>query len=671
MVSIPISIPVSGLTSLASLNQALALHLRQSPLHPGLTVIGQEHQGRLLLLAQHRAPVAQDLAALFKALERLLYTVLSTVPLEDSPWEGQVAIPVRLYLKLKGEDRPYAMHTFTWRLAETAAILFPTAPESAEIETADRPDAPDLDSQDSQDSQDPPATQADQASPGAEVGPDSPAPPTVPPAPSEASVEPPPPDLAEEAPDPDDPDSLALALWGDPREAPPPGMDAPRPKLLDTLSQGLRDYWSYGVVGAMVVTSGLFALALTRPCVVGRCDRLAQAQAHYNQAQETLSFSPSTTDLEAAQVSLQQAIDRLAPIPSWSGAYDAAQVDLQRYRQEGRAVQAILRAQAIAARAADLSQNPPHTVERWVTIHQLWRQAIDQLETVPDTSPAFDYAQKKRSEYRANHSAIGRRVVAEEESEANFNTALQTGLLAQQRMETANSLAGWQLAVKEWQAAIKGLSLIPRGTLIYEQAQAQMRDYQQHLHRATNQSHLETVGTHNYDQAMRAARTASAYEAQGQWSLAVSHWQRAVASAQQIPPETLLSDAGALLLETYEPALRNAQNRLQGAVAIQSLTTTLGTLCSEVGGSCTVREEPNQVRITLATPAANALRQAITPPAANGTFGFTQTLTPQTQSLIEQVTTLSHQINRPVAIYDGQGSFVARYRPDVGGFVRN
>ena len=663
-----VSTPMSALASLASLNQAMAIQLRAPSPHPGLAVNCLEHQGRLLLLGQHRAPEVRDVADVFHALEQHLYTALATVSLEASPWEGQSSIPVRLYLKLRAANRPYAMHTFTWRLDQTAARIFPPdmfgpalpAPASdlsPDGYTVPSPnldaalpdlDSPDLDSPESELSQ---AEFSGVEGPGAELAH---------------------PDLPAAAPT----ESLALALWGDPQAAVPgepatQGADFPEIDFLAAPRQWLRDYWSYGVAGLILVTSGMFALALTRPCVVGRCERLAQAQTHYERANDTLALAPSAADLATAQADLQNAIDRLTPIPLWSGAYAAAQADLQRYRQGQRAVQAILQAQATATQAAELSQNPPHTVERWVTIHQLWQRAIDQLETVPDTSPAYDYAQKKRSEYRANHSAIGRRIVAEEEAEANFNTAIQTGFLAQQRMDTANSLAGWQLATKEWQAAIKGLSLIPQGTMIYDQAQAQRQDYQQHLHRTTHQSHLETVGAHNYDQAIRAARAAAAYEARGQWSLAVNHWQRAVASAQQIPTGTILADEGALLLEAYEPARLNAQDRLRGAVALQTLTTTLGTLCPEAEGTCTVREDPTQVRITLANQYAEPLRRAITPPAADGTVAFSQTLTAQTQALMEQVITLSHQINRQVAIYDSQGSFVARYRPDVGGFVRN
>ena len=685
-----VSTPISDLASLASLNQAMAIQLRTSPPHPGLSVNGLEHQGRLLVVGQHRAPEVKDPAALFKALEKHIYTALATISLEGSPWEDQPLIPVRLYLKLKAANRPYAMHTFTWRLADTAAILFPATSEGADSENSDLQDpsysqAP-LYSQDPSYFQDSPygrtAVSPNPTSAPENLNPDSGISDSETDKDSEAEM------LASENPpygrtavspnlglaaaaDSEDPPSLALALWGNPNEAPPDVPASPMPDVVGPLAKWLRNYWSYGVAGLILVGSGLFALALTQPCVVGQCERLEEAQAHYEQAATTLAIDPSLTDLEGAQTDLKNAIDRLAPIPAWSGAYDAAQADLQRYRQDLRAIQAILQAQATATEAANLSQNPPHTVERWVNIHLLWQRAIDQLETVPNTSPAYDYAQKKHREYQANHSAIGQRITAEEEAEANFNTALQTGMLAQQRMETANSLAGWQLAAKEWQAAIKGLSLIPQGTLIYEQAQAQMQEYQQYLNRTTNQSHLEDASAHNYDQAIRAARAAAAYEAQGQWSLAVNHWQRAVASAQQIPAGTILAEEGALLLETYEPALLNAQGRLRGAVAIQNLTTTLGTLCSEVGGACTVREDPTQVQITLATPYAESLRRAITPPAADGTFGFTQALSPQTQALIEQVTTLSHQVNQQVAIYDSQGGFVARYRPDVSGFVRN
>jgi hypothetical protein len=45
-------------------------------------------------------------------------------------------------------------------------------------------------------------------------------------------------------------------------------------------------------------------------------------------------------------------------------------------------------------------------------------------------------------------------------------------------------------------------------------------------------------------------------------------------------------------------------------------------------------------------------------------------MSPDLQTLINQLTSVSHQINQPLGIYDNQGNLVARYRPDLGGFAR-
>ncbi|MEO1068533.1 MAG: hypothetical protein AAFW95_05355, partial [Cyanobacteria bacterium J06638_6] len=435
--------------------------------------------------------------------------------------------------------------------------------------------------------------------------------------------------------------------------------------------RSLRDYWSYGVAGLILVGSGAFAYALSRPCVLGNCDRIDQAAEFYDGAQDTLAGSPTGDDLATAQTDLQAAIDLLDPIPVWSSHYGAVQLDLQRYQESITSLDAVIQAQTLAREAANLSQDPPHPVERWVKVHLLWQQAIGRLETVSADSSAFDYSQQKLQEYRSNYNAIGRRIVAEEEAESNFNTALQTGTLAKQRMETANSLAGWQLASKDWQAAINGLSLIPQGTMVYSEAQAQIQDYRQQLSRVTNRATLEEAGAQNYHQAVQAARAAAAYEAKNQWTLAVGQWRQAVASAQQIPADTILTEEGAVLLETYQPALRNAQNHLRSAVALETLTTSLAQICQSSPTPCTVREDPSQIQVVLSSQVADPLRRSITPPSADGTFAFTNQLSPNVKQLIEQIITTSHQVDRQVAIYDAQGGFVARYRPDLGGFIKN
>lgn len=641
-----VSSPPSSYAGLAALTQTLNQHLRQTRVHPRLRVDGAERDGRLILLAQHPAPELKEPNDLLQSLTQAFETVMPTVGLGDSPWEGSDLIPVRIYLRLKTAQQPYAMHTFTWRLADVAPLIFPVSTRSeADLDHASEP-------------QEPGFALSEAAALSDDFGGE---PETV-----ENFLNTPvaPPNAA----------ATALTFFADDDGAEVPEFDPLTDDgvpLGERLQRWLLYYWSYGVAALILVASGVFAYGLTRPCVIGRCDRLDQAEELYESAQTMLLTSPTGTDLQSAQTELQEAIDLLEPIPPWSGYYEVAQTDLGHYQGNIQSLNAVLQAQSLAAQAASLSQDPPHPVERWVNIHQLWQQAITRLESVPADSPAFDYAQKKRSEYREHYSAIGRRITAEEEAEANFNTAVQTGYLAQQRMDTANSLAGWQLVAKEWQAAIKGLTLIPQGTMVYREAQAQLQDYQQQLMRATNQSTLENAGARNYDRAIQSARAAAAYEATNQWTLAVTHWQQAVVSAQQIPSDTILTEESARLLESYQPALKNAENRLRTAVAIQELTTTLAALCAQELSACTVREDPSQIQVTLPSLYAEPLRQAITPPTADGTFTFANELQPTTQQLLDRMITFSHRADRPIAIYDSRGGFVARYRPDLGGFVKN
>lgn len=664
-----VSSPPSSYAGLVALTETLNQHIRQTRLHPGLGIEAAERAGRLLLLGQHPAPEIRDPHGLLQALTQAVAMVMPAVGLADSPWEGTDAIPIRIYLRLKTAQQPYAMHTFTWRLADGAPVMFPVSAAltqdwghetGATVGGQDHQASPSVAAPTGADSNDfqgdasallrvPVSvdfndTLGESARSLSEHGS------------AEGFADDPAEGFADDSGDYDS-ELSPFEPEGDP--------------LSETLRRWLVYYWSYGVAALILVASGVFAHALTRPCVMGRCPRIDQAETLYESAHMTLLTSPTGDDLRSAQTEIQEAISMLEPIPRWSGYYEVAQVGLGRYQGSIQSLNAVLHAQSLAAQAANLSQNPPHPVERWVNIHQLWQQAIARLESVPSDSPAFDYAQKKRHEYRENHSAIGRRIVAEEEAEANFNTAVQTGHLAQQRMDTANSLAGWQLVSKEWQAAIKGLTLVPQGTMVYPEAQAQLQDYQQQLMRATNQATLENAGARHYDRAIQAARAAAAYEANGQWTLAVTHWQQAVASAQQIPSGTILAAEAALLLESYQPALKNAQNRLRTAVAIQDLTTTLAELCAQEIAACTVREDPSQIQVTLASQYAEPLRQAITPPAADGTFTFTNELSATTQQLLERIITFSHRADRPIAIYDSRGGFVARYRPDLGGFVKN
>ncbi|MGB3138996.1 MAG: hypothetical protein WBB18_19460, partial [Nodosilinea sp.] len=483
----PLSSPKTD--SFEPLQQAFVSYLKETNFYPGLTHVRcSERGGRLLLLAEHSAPEIDTPNALLKTLETAFRDLVSTVGLPDGDWVIAAGLSVRIYLKLKAAVQPYAIHTFTWRPGDAVGVVFPAEPFANPVDASAEQG---LNTEVETD-----LAVVDYGADWVESG--------------QPRVDPSAAGLASS--------DAALAL---PDVAIQPPEERGWVYRGRTWSgQGLRSlryYWSYGLAALILVGSGAFVFALTRPCVVGRCDRIEQAAEFYEQAQVTLDGRPSGDDLAIAQADLQAAIDLLAPVPTWSSRYEAVQSDLQRYRGSIVSLNALIQGQAIASEAADLSQSPPHPVERWVNVHMLWQQAVDWLASIPVDSPAYDYSQQKLREYRSNYSAIGRRIVAEEGAEANFSTAIQTANLARQRTETANSLAGWQLATKEWQAAIRVLSLIPQGTMVYDEAQVQLSDYRQQLSQVSNRSKLEEAGARSYNQAVQAARAAAAYEAKGQW----------------------------------------------------------------------------------------------------------------------------------------------------------
>lgn len=435
--------------------------------------------------------------------------------------------------------------------------------------------------------------------------------------------------------------------------------------------KALLPYWSYGLAALIIGSSSAFAFAITRPCVVGSCERLARAENLQTNASTALSDPIQSSELETADAALGEAINVLDDIPAWSQYYDTAQTKLTTYKQQKFGLSRILQAQDKAAAAVAGSQEPPYSVDHWVGVQQLWQQAVLLLEQVPAESTVYDFAQQKLREYEANYRAIGHRVTAEEEAEANLNSALQSGQLAQARMETAASLAGWQLTVATWQTAIQGLSLVPLGTEAYAEAQETLKLYQDYLAQSQVRMRQETRGNRYYSEAQTAAQAAQAAAAANQWTLAVQHWRTALRNAQSVTADSNLYGDAQSLIATAQPALATAQQKLRTAVAVQTIAATLEDVCGDSATPCTISNTPNQMRLTLASQYALALEQAITPPAADGTPANNSAVTPEAQILIDDIMRLGNQSRQTVAVYDPQGGFIARYQPDLGGFTKH
>ena len=85
---------------------------------------------------------------------------------------------------------------------------------------------------------------------------------------------------------------------------------------------------------------------------------------------------------------------------------------------------------------------------------------------------------------------------------------------------------------------------------------------------------------------------------------------------------------------------------------------------------CSYSLEAGKVRLDLFEGYDAVINESITPPPQRTGLDSDAQLVSQSNRLLQQVTLLSTQSQVPVELYDAEGQFLARYRADLDGFVR-
>ncbi len=603
-------------------------------------------QGRLLVLSEDivAAATATERDERFKALALAMSTGLTESELPEDFLDDTGELPVRLYLRKRGTASPYAARSWSWQPVDVTADLLDAAGDpvldSSEPAMEGTAGALVLLSRDAE-----PAT----AEPGPEMTTTEDAP--VPP--------------AETLPEADTGpfwQSWQARLASEPWQA--------RWQQLTTHWQAL----PWRSVGGLVVAGvavGAVTYGVSRPCLVGGCERRQTASDLSLASVEQLQGRPTPDEVTSAHKDLQKAIRLVSAIPPWSSHYDAAQADLLRYRTQLADLEWILAAQRDATEASEKSQDPPHPVPLWVEVHLLWQKAVTHLDRVPDDSPLAAFAQTKQREYEANYQAIGDRLAVEEQAEANLNEALQAAQLATAQTETATTLTEWLVAQRAWNQATQALSNIPQGTLAYQEARSLLSDYRSQMVQTRTRVTFEQAGERAYQDALADAAQAQAAERNDQWTQAVSHWSEAFAQMRQVPKNTLRYAEAQGQLATYQASLKQAQTKLRQAVALQTIDDDLANLCPVTAGICTYTYGRQGIELTLREPYDSAIRQSISPPSTQGRLSRNDAVIAETHELVQNIMQLGNQVQLPIAVYDGNRQFIARYKPEFGGFSRN
>lgn len=426
------------------------------------------------------------------------------------------------------------------------------------------------------------------------------------------------------------------------------------------------------VVGIGIVTIlGALGYGLSRPCVIGGCDRIQKSQALGDAALLSLRNQPTPQTVLNMREQLNTAVNNLKPIPSWSRHRPKAQELLANYQGEADLLNAVAAAQKNAFTAAKESQNPPHPIAQWESIAQRWRETITQLEEIPAGSPIHSaFVAPKLEEYRNNLTTIEGRVLAEQTAEENLNQAQLTASLAKDQSEIANTLPAWKTALDSWTNAVNQLKQIPKGTIAHGDAQQLLSKFEPELAVVRTRYQQEQSADQFYNEAIRHAAIARQYESQEQWTLAMLGWRDAITQVKGVPKGTSRYTDSRNLLKTYEPALTQSQENLRLAIRFRKAEENFSRICKPA--FCKFGLKGGTVQLSLVKDYDALVDFSITDP--NTRVGVnvpaSEKMITEVNQLLQEVINIGKRTQLTIELYGADGGFIARFSPELEGYVK-
>ena len=180
--------------------------------------------------------------------------------------------------------------------------------------------------------------------------------------------------------------------------------------------------WLIAGIGVSLICFGAGLWVMSRPCMVGACEPLQSAQTLSQQSLQAMQTAKTGSDLQRVQQQLTDAKRRLQEIPAWSGHHQEAEALQQTYQSQLQMLDQVLAAENKADTAAQKGQTLPQSTTSLQATQALWREAIAQLQTVPQTSTLYAFAQRRLSVYEANLAANGKLTTAEQQAQKKLVT---------------------------------------------------------------------------------------------------------------------------------------------------------------------------------------------------------------------------------------------------------
>ncbi len=411
----------------------------------------------------------------------------------------------------------------------------------------------------------------------------------------------------------------------------------------------------------MVTLSGTIYL-LTRPCVIGDCPLLKEAEQlaefstqifeHENESQATII---------AAQQQLNSSIEILDSIGTWSKYRPEAQKLLETYGVRQLSLDLLLQSLEKAIEATNLSENPPLKPKQWQEIVGLWREAIALLQQLPDNNRWSAWIKEKITIYENNLIESERFLQQEQKAERILIGAREKARIAQARQGVAQSAANWKSVQSTWEAAIKQLEEIPPNTTAQEQVKELKPIWTSNLAAAREWKNQEEIAISAYEKAIFWAEQAKNAAAQNQWQEAVENWRNALNSLAQIPESSIQYNRTQSLRENYGQALQLAQAQLQIYLKQEQAKLSLEELCTRETKICEYKLEDNKMKVFLSSSYMRKIWQLEVQAQVDGNRDMQQKLRAHISSIEDALQQISLLTGINIEVYSHDGSLMAIY----------
>lgn len=218
--------------------------------------------------------------------------------------------------------------------------------------------------------------------------------------------------------------------------------------------------------------------------------QLNQAETSLNNSKQQYQQAKNALERQQATSNWQGAIDSLSQIPeeTLAGRISHKKVEIARrdFQQVGGIATGnqltdtlIEAAKEFAMSASVMSQNPPHPVEKWEQIINLWQEAINRLQEVKIDRPGYLESQIKLAQYKTNLATVKVRLEAEKESIEAFKNAKNSLIQLQRYVNSSPGNSGDFLS--QLQQIINELEQVKQGTTVYPEAQKWLASARQKL----------------------------------------------------------------------------------------------------------------------------------------------------------------------------------------------